>query len=281
MPSGARIWTTSLETVRVTALNLHPVKSTAIRSVDSAYIGLAGLRGDREWMIVDDAGDMVSAREMNQLFTIVADTPQTGGSADLTLSAPGAETIEISFPYDGRLAPARLFTRPHTKVRYAGADADAWLAGVLGRGDLHLVWCEDPTQRSLNPEFSRSGDHAVFQDGYPVTLASTASVTQLSQWAGNDLAVQRFRANVIIDGEDAFVEDEWSAVRIGDVPFRVAKAVDRCVMTTIDPISLDRGKEPIATLAKHRRWDGKTWFAIHLIPDAEGEIRVGDEVLPL
>lgn len=266
--------------MHVAALNLHPVKSTAIRSVDSAYVGLAGLRGDREWMIVDGAGDMVSAREINELFTIVADTSQTGGSADLTLSAPGIQPIEISFPYDGRLAPARLFTRPHTQVRYAGADADAWLAGVLGRDDLHLVWCEDPTQRSLNPQFSRPQDHAVFQDGYPVTLASSSSATMLSQWAGKDVAVQRFRANVVIDGADAFDEDDWSSVRIGQVPFRVAKAVDRCVMTTIDPVSLERSKEPIATLAKHRRWEGKTWFAIHLIPDAEGPIHVGDEVLP-
>lgn len=266
--------------MHVTALNLHPVKSTAIRSVDSAHVGFAGLRGDREWMIVDDAGDMVSAREINRLFTIVADTTQTGGSADLRLSAQGHEPIEISFPYDGRLAPARLFTRPHTQVRYAGPEADAWLAGVLDRDDLHLVWCHDPSQRDLNPEYSRPGDHAVFQDGYPVTLASTSSAQLLSEWAGKELAVQRFRANVVIEGAEAFAEDDWTSVSIGAVPFRVAKAVDRCVMTTIDPDTLDRSKEPIATLAKHRRWEGKTWFAIHLIPDAEGEIHVGDEVVP-
>ena len=38
-------------------------------------------------------------------------------------------------------------------------------------------------------------------------------------------------------------------------------------MTTIDPVSLARGKEPIRTLAKHRNWDGKTWFGVWLIPD--------------
>lgn len=264
--------------MRVTALNLHPVKSTAIRPVDSAYVEPAGLRGDREWMVVDDEGDMVSAREIHGLFRIVADTPQTGGTAALRLSAEGHEALELETPYDGPLAPARLFTRPHTKVRYAGPAADRWLARVLGRDDLHLVWCHDPQQRQLNPQFSRPQDHARFQDGYPVTLANTASAGLLSQWAANPIAVQRFRANIVIEGADAFAEDQWRSVRIGDVPFRVAKAVDRCVMTTIDPATLDRSKEPIATLAKHRKWDGKTWFAIHLIPDGEGMIRVGDEV---
>jgi len=29
-----------------------------------------------------------------------------------------------------------------------------------------------------------------------------------------------------------------------------------------------KGKEPLVTLARHRRWDGKIWFGVNLIPDA-------------
>ena len=40
-----------------------------------------------------------------------------------------------------------------------------------------------------------------------------------------------------------------------------------------------RGKEPIATLARHRKWDGATWFGMNLVPDDPGAmITVGDEV---
>ena len=40
-----------------------------------------------------------------------------------------------------------------------------------------------------------------------------------------------------------------------------------------------RERESIASLARMRRWDGKTWFGINLVPDAAGvTIRVGDEV---
>jgi hypothetical protein len=53
-------------------------------------------------------------------------------------------------------------------------------------------------------------------------------------------------------------------------------------MTMLDPVTAARGKEPIATLARYRRWDGKTWFAVNLVPDTQGsaavEISVGDEV---
>ena len=80
-------------------------------------------------------------------------------------------------------------------------------------------------------------------------------------------------------GAPAWAEDGWRRIRIGAVRFRVVKGCDRCVIPTTDPDTVARGKEPIATLAKHRRWDGATWFGMQLIPDTRGvTINVGDEV---
>jgi uncharacterized protein len=53
------------------------------------------------------------------------------------------------------------------------------------------------------------------------------------------------------------------------------------VLTTIDPDTAATGKEPIATLARTRRWDGKVWFGVNLIPDDPRpghSIQVGDPV---
>ena len=50
-------------------------------------------------------------------------------------------------------------------------------------------------------------------------------------------------------------------------------------MTVTDPDDASRGKEPLRTLAKHRRFDGLTWFGMNLVPDTPGaEIRIGDDV---
>lgn len=271
--------------MRVVAVNVHPVKSTAIRPVERAQVTYAGLVGDREWMVVNDFGEMVTARELPPLFTIIADNAVTGlTGADLRLTAPRVEPLLLDRPVDGPECSVRMFTRPPMTVRAAGDDADAWLDRALGTTGMHLVWCSEPTARQLNPEFSRRGDHAAFQDGYPVTLLSTASVAQLQKWMSESddqaptLGSERFRPNLLVDGADAFEEDTWSSVRIGQVQFRVAKRVDRCVMTTIDPTTLAKGKEPIRTLARHRRADGKTWMAIHLIPDNVGTIGLGDPV---
>jgi uncharacterized protein YcbX len=50
-------------------------------------------------------------------------------------------------------------------------------------------------------------------------------------------------------------------------------------MTTIDPVSLTTGKEPVRTMARHRLVEGKTTFALHLLPLDEGRVSVGDEVV--
>lgn len=275
------------------AIHLHPVKSTAIRAVREARVAPAGLVGDREWMVVDPEGTLVSARELPDLMAITADTPATDPAlgTDLRLRADGIPDLELTTP-TGDPAPVRLHRTDLAAVP-AGPEADDWVRRVTGRDDLRVVWCDDPTRRSLNPEWARSEDHTAFADSAPVSLASTTSLDQLNEWvrgtaADRDepapaaLPMGRFRPNLVVAGaEEAFAEDSWGRVRVGDVTFRVPARIDRCVMTTIDPDTLDRGKEPIRTLARHRREDGKTWFAVKLVPETTGTVRVGDPVTVL
>jgi len=269
--------------MQVVSLRIHPVTSTAITPVSRAHVGLAGLHGDREWMVVDESRSMVSARELPELFGIRAEpiAPLEGSDCPaVTLVAKGSSyTVRAGGP----VIEATMFTRPPMRVEAAAESASQWLEQATGRSGLDVVWCANPAERTLNPEFSRPDDRAAFQDGYPVTIASLASLRQLNDWiedAGGDaVAIDRFRPNIVIDGEKPFAEDDWATVQIGGVRFRAAKPVDRCVMTLVEPTSLAKGKEPIRTLSRHRKWDGKTWFCHHLIPDTEGEIAVGDTVL--
>lgn len=280
---------TGPSTPRVTGLGIHPVKSTAIRPVGSAHVLPWGLDGDRRWMVVDASGTLVSARELRTLFTIVADTPATvpGLAVPLRLRAPGLEALDVVEP-ETDLVDVRLHSHD-LRARPAAAETHDWIRAATGRDDLALVWCDDPARRALNPEHAQPGDHTGFADGYPVTLASLSSLARLNDWitegalergedAPEPLPIARFRPNVTIDGADPFAEDDWVRVRIGEVAFRVVKRVDRCVMTTIEPATLDGGKEPIRTLARHRLVDHKTLFAVNLIPETTGRISVGDEV---
>jgi uncharacterized protein YcbX len=88
----------------------------------------------------------------------------------------------------------------------------------------------------------------------------------------------RFRPNVVVAGCPPFAEDGWARLRIGAVGFRGVKRCDRCVVTTIDPETGVGGVEPLRTLARYRREDGKVWFGMNLIHDGPGTLAVGDEL---
>ena len=60
--------------------------------------------------------------------------------------------------------------------------------------------------------------------------------------------------------------------------FRVVKPCDRCVLTTVDPETGEKGRQPLRILGKHRRFLEGVLFGVNLIPDSTGIIRVGDPV---
>lgn len=276
--------------IRLAGLALHPVKSTATRPVRHAEVEPWGLAGDRRWMVVGPDAECLTAREDRTLLSIVADTPDTDPTLrhGLRLSAPGTEPVDVHTP-DTDAVPVTVHGRGLTG-RPASGQATAWVRDVLGRDDVTLVAVADP--RALNPRLTRPGDATAFADGYPVTLASAASLRRLDDWVtetalerGEEpqapLAMARFRPNLVVDGDlEPFEEDRWTTVEVGPVTFRVVKPVDRCVMTTVDPATRERGAEPLRTLARRRKWDGATWFAVQLVPDARGTVRHGDEVHP-
>lgn len=282
--------------LRLRAISIHPVKSTAGRPVTSARVTRAGLAGDRRWMVVDTAGSLVSARECRSLLQVVADTPETdpGCPSALRLSAAGVSALSLTEPREGTVVAVQLHRHRLTATE-CDPQAHDWLRTATGRADLRLVWCHDPTARAVNPEYGRDGDHTAFPDGYPVTVATAESLGQLNDWVARRadelgevsparFEMGRFRPNLVVSAQDPgelepFAEDGWQSLTIGQVRLRVAKGIDRCVMTTIDPVSLAGGKEPIRTLARHRQRDGLTWFGNQLIPEAVGVIRVGDEVV--
>lgn len=277
--------------MKVLAINLHPLKSSAIRPVETAEVQLRGLADDRSWMVVDADGAAVTAREVHRLFQVTADTPRTDPqvTSALRLRAPGLPSLEVDEPVDDDRVEVQLFSQ-RLGALPAAAVAHEWIGQALGREDVRLVWCPDPTARRLDPRHARPGDHTAFADGYPLTVATTGSLRQLNEWIVSDavergdetpepLPMQRFRPNLVLDCDEPFAEDRWRTLTVGGVRLRNAKPGERCVMTTVDLDTLQTGKEPIRTLARYRRSGSKTLFATNLIPDTTGEVRVGDEVV--
>jgi uncharacterized protein YcbX len=269
----------------VSAVRVYPVKSWAGVPVPDAAVEPWGLRGDRRWMVVDRAGEVVTARERHVLLSLRAVPDDEGG---LTLEAEGTPSLHVDLPSGPADVPVRI-SRLDRAVA-AGDAADRWLSDVLGE-PLRLVWLDDPRRRPVSPSHGgQDGDPLSLADAGPLLLTSTASLRQLDVWVHDEaerrgepqpapLEMLRFRPSVVVDGElEPFAEDRWQRVRVGEVTYRFGEHCDRCVMTTLDPGTTLGGKEPLRTLARHRRWEGKTWFGVRLIPTSVGRLVVGDDV---
>ncbi|GAA2310946.1 MOSC domain-containing protein [Nonomuraea roseoviolacea subsp. roseoviolacea] len=225
------------------------------------------------------------------------------GTGAVTASASGALTLTGPHAAPLRVIPGGEPGRTGRRITVAypkevldladcGDAAAAWLSELLGE-PVRLAWQDDPRGRPVDPLYSRPEDRVSLADAYPLLLTTTASLDRLNAWVAETaaergeeprppLSMRRFRPNVVIDGvAEPFDEDTWKRVRIGEVDFRVSKGCDRCVLPTIDPVTLAKGKEPTRTLARHRRWDGKVWFGVNLIPDGPGVLTQGDPVTVL
>jgi uncharacterized protein YcbX len=267
-------------TITLTALHRFPVKSCRGESMPLATVEPWGLLGDRRWMLVDDDGETVTAREHPQLLLVEPAVIDLG----LLVRHPALDDLVVAVPA-APLVPVSVFGRAPFPAAVADPAAHAWFGKITGTS-VRLVFAGDPTQRHTNPSFSQPGDCAACQDGYPLTLASESSLAVLNDWiAGGPLAGEgplpmiRFRPNFVVHGADPFAEDGWRRIRIGEAEFRVVKGSDRCAIPTTDALTAARGKEPTYSLAQHRRFDGKVWFAMNLMPDTPGSVvRVGDDV---
>ncbi|GHC47099.1 MOSC domain-containing protein [Streptomyces cinnamoneus] len=266
----------------LTAVHFYPVKSMAGCAPGEAAVEPWGLAGDRRWMLATPDGRFITQRQQPRLALASAEPLPDGG---VRLTAPGLAPLDVPVPPHGDEAgttPVEIFEDKVEAVR-AGAAADAWLTAYLGTG-ARLLYMDDPARRRpADPRYAAPGDTVSFADGYPLLLTTTASLQELNSLiaAGDHpgegpLPMDRFRPNVVVDGTEPWAEDGWRRVRIGEVAFRVVKPCGRCVVTTTDQRTAERGKEPLRTLARHHRIGKKLVFGQNLIPEHTGVVRVGD-----
>jgi uncharacterized protein len=266
---------------RLASIHIHPMKAARAVDLEESLVEPCGLAGDRRWLLVDENGRFVSQREEPSLARVQVRYGPPAGT--ISVSAAGHPRRRIAAPAEGRGAEMLKVTVWSSTVpaAAAGPAADAWFRAYLGR-TVRLVYLDDPARRPVDPEFCQEGDVVSFADGYPLLLTSAGSLAELGRWLAEDgelpVPMTRFRPSVVVAGAPPWAEDRWRRIRIGPVPFRVAKPCGRCVVTTTDQVTGERGSQPLKILGRRRRLGQQLVFGQNLIPDAPGVIRVGDPV---
>jgi uncharacterized protein YcbX len=164
------------------------------------------------------------------------------------------------------------------EATWVGERAAAWFTQFLGSA-CSLVHMAEQVVRPADPAFAPPESRVSFADGFPFLLISEESLADLNGRLADPLPMNRFRPNLIVAGGEPYAEDGWKEIQIGGVSLKVVKPCGRCVVTTTDQSTGERGQEPLRTLATYRRRDGLVMFGQNVVHERPGRLRLGDRVL--
>ncbi|KAJ8602450.1 hypothetical protein CTAYLR_001277 [Chrysophaeum taylorii] len=221
--------------IRIKEIVIYPVKSCKGVVVTSAQLdSQSGLAYDRLWTVVDARGAFMSQRRAPKMALVTPSLPSSA-SEPLELSAPGASTLKVSqVDSGGKRLNVRIWDDRVVAVDQ-GDEAAQWFSDFLEIPGLRLVRMPRSTSRWCDSKYAPLlGTRTAFSDGFPILLASAASLADLNAKMKSPLPMARFRPNVVLDGDlEAWAEDSWARVRLGAHTFLVAKPCSRCKIPTI------------------------------------------------
>ncbi|MGR6319620.1 MOSC N-terminal beta barrel domain-containing protein [Micromonospora soli] len=131
-----------VEIMRLTAVQIYPVKSLGGTGVGQATVEPWGLRHDRRWLALNPDGSYLTARNEHRMLGVSA-APALGS---ITLTGLDGSTLAVPEPTYGQLVTTTV-SRLDT-VRLAYEEAHEWLSAQFQR-PLRLAWLDDPRRRPV------------------------------------------------------------------------------------------------------------------------------------
>ncbi|KJF95902.1 MOSC domain-containing protein [Photobacterium angustum] len=255
-------------------INIFPIKSTQKISLSQAYVKSAGIDLDRRFMIALTDGSMITSRRYPQLL-LISTTIESNG---LLFNYPNKPPLSLSFEQLALMTTSTAVWNDNCEAYTTSSDADLWVSEIIGQ----------PAQLLYNGvESQRIGGKAQvkvsFADNFPVMIVSEASLNALNDRAQEVHSMDKFRANLVVSGVNAFAEDSWKRIRIGEVELEIKAPCSRCVLVNYDPSTAKKAdnNEPLATLMTFRTdkvIPTNVNFGMNAIVVKEGIVRQGDQV---
>lgn len=242
----------------VVGLFIYPVKSMRGIQLDSAILTPSGLKAsngltDREWMVVDQNGKFVTQRQYPQM-AIIEPSVQND---HLLLKADGLPALAVPLkPSRQReLCEVRVWSDT-VMAQDEGEGATRWLEAVFGVSGLRLVRALSGDKRQVKAKYLQHEEHAGsrFADAFPYLIGNMASLasynSQLESLGLATVKMQRFRANIVIKGPDAFSENQITELSHTGYTLANRKACQRCPIINISQATGKQlnGNEPLTQL---------------------------------
>jgi uncharacterized protein YcbX len=210
----------------ISGLYIYPIKSCAGIALNAARLLPTGLEYDRNWMVTDPHGHMLTQRSHPSLALVRVALDER----DLIVSAPGMPELRTPLGIDelherekadesGAVESIRATVWNDTVQAFdTGTATAAWFSAFLGESTRLLRF--DPSVPRI-ADTRWTGDiqaTAQFADGFPLLVIGEASLddlnARLTGKGAPSVPMNRFRPNLVLAGLDAYEEDYVESVRI-------------------------------------------------------------------
>jgi uncharacterized protein len=255
---------------------IYPIKSLIGIRLTEAKVEEKGFQYDRRWMLVDQSGRFVSQREFPILALLQVQLLDEG----LLVFVKKMPEQQLFIPFDLAEGPEIPVVIWDDEVigKVVSKSVGQWFTDFLGF-EVDLVVMPEATRRKVDPRYAVNGESVSFADGMPYLIIGQSSLDELNSRLEFPVPMNRFRPNLVFSGGEPFLEDRLRKIRIGQVEFQIIKPCARCVLTTVDQETGEKGKEPLKTLASYRTVDNKVMFGQNVVALGGGVVRVCDELI--
>ena len=257
----------------ITALYIYPIKSLAGIEVAKAKVESRGFQNDRRFMLVDENNQFITQRKHNKMALLQPEL--TASEIIVRHKTEAVSPLKISLD-EPNTSPEMVTIWDDTcPAKPVSPEADEWFSTVLGM-KCRLMYMHDDSIRQADQRYAiQETDKVSFADGYPYLMISEESLAQLNGKLDEPMDMRRFRPSIVFKGGKAHEEDEIRKVFCNGIEMYGVKPCARCVMTTVNPDTSEKGKEPLKTLSTYRQTGNKILFGENFIATSEGELKVG------
>ena len=256
-------------------ISIYPVKSLQGINLNESEVEERGFKYDRRWMLIDDENMFITQRSFPEMVFI--QLRMENDRLFFSHRRKNIEPISISlFEMPREEIQVQVWDDNCTAMKY-GQEINGWFSKAMGF-ECKLVYMPHFSERKTSTKYYTESKSVSFADGYPYLLIGEESLKNLNKKLHNPVAMDRFRPNIVFHGGEPHAEDNWKEIYIGEVGFTIVKPCSRCIITTVDPETGKKGKEPLLTLHTYRNFGNKILFGQNTIAHNNGCIKVGDRI---
>jgi len=259
-----------MNVLTVVDLVVYPLKSAQGVHLESMQLNDLGPSVDRRWMVIDSKGSFVTQRKTPEMCFI-----ETRLASDDQLALSGNGIEECIVPAGGYDLKQSSVWGTEVQGEDCGDAAAKWISTFLNK-DCRIIYMPKSYARSVDTNYAKQGECVGFADGFPLLIATRPSLNDFNTKLGFEISMDRFRPNIVVDGNQAWDEDNWEAIEINGIRFDLVKPCSRCIMPSINPKTAEKQMAVNQALLKYRRRGRNTYFGQNAIYDRTGTIKLGD-----